>query len=58
MERRVRLSFDARQPLVGVDIIKVKELLGHRRVTTTQIYDKQRYQVNNNRFCTRLSLAA
>jgi site-specific recombinase XerD len=24
----------------GVDIIKVKELLGHRHVTTTQIYDK------------------
>ena len=26
----------------GVDIIKVKELLGHRYVTTTQIYDKRR----------------
>ena len=26
----------------GVDIIKVKELLGHRHVTTTQIYDKRR----------------
>ncbi len=26
----------------GVDIIKVKELLGHWHVTTTQIYDKQR----------------
>jgi hypothetical protein len=25
-----------------VDIIKVKELLGHRHVTTTQIYDKRR----------------
>jgi integrase len=24
----------------GVDIIKVKELLSHRQVTTTQIYDK------------------
>jgi integrase/recombinase XerC len=26
----------------GLDIIKVKELLGHRHVTTTQIYDKRR----------------
>ena len=26
----------------GVDIIKVKELLGHNHVTTTQIYDKRR----------------
>ena len=26
----------------GVDIIKVKELLGHRHVTTTQIYGKRR----------------
>ena len=26
----------------GVDITKVKELLGHRLVTTTQIYDKRR----------------
>jgi integrase/recombinase XerC len=26
----------------GTDIIKVKELLGHRHVTTTQIYDKRR----------------
>src|SRR5262249_28873197 len=26
----------------GVDIIKVKELLGHRHVTTTEIYDKRR----------------
>jgi len=26
----------------GVDITKVKELLGHRHVTTTQIYDKRR----------------
>ena len=26
----------------GVDIIKVKEMLSHRHVTTTQIYDKRR----------------
>ncbi len=26
----------------GADIIKVKELLGHNHVTTTQIYDKRR----------------
>ena len=28
--------------LAGVDITKVKELLAHRHVTTTQIYDKRR----------------
>src|SRR6185369_11544793 len=26
----------------NVDIVKVKDLLGHRHVTTTQIYDKRR----------------
>ena len=26
----------------GVDITKVKDLLGHRHITTTQIYDKRR----------------
>ena len=29
----------------GVDLIKVKDLLGHRHVTTTQIYDKRRRSV-------------
>jgi site-specific recombinase XerD len=26
----------------NVDIVKVKEILGHRHITTTQIYDKRR----------------
>ena len=35
-------------PLVGVDIRKVPELLGHRHVTTTQIYDKRRRTTNES----------
>jgi len=32
----------------GVDIMKVKELLGHRHVATTQIYDKRRRTVKES----------
>ena len=32
----------------GVDIRKVQELLGHRHVTTTQIYDKRRRTVKES----------
>jgi site-specific recombinase XerD len=30
----------------GIDIAKVQELLGHRHITTTQIYDKRRRQAH------------
>jgi site-specific recombinase XerD len=30
----------------GTDIVKVQELLGHRHITTTQIYDKRRRQAH------------
>ena len=30
----------------AIDIAKVQELLGHRHITTTQIYDKRRRQAH------------
>ena len=45
MVREIRAAIGPEATLrldAGVDIIKVKELLGHRHVTTTQIYDKRR----------------
>ena len=41
----------------GVDIIKVKELLGHRHVTTTQIYDKRRRSTQGRGLARRADLS-
>jgi site-specific recombinase XerD len=35
----------------GVDMTKVQELLGHRHITTTQIYDKRRRSVADSASC-------
>lgn len=32
----------------GVDIRKAQELLGHRYITTTQIYDKRRWSTSES----------
>ena len=38
----LRATCATRLLALGVDIAKVQELLGHRHITTTQIYDKRR----------------
>lgn len=44
----LRATTATQLPTAGVDIAKVESLLGHKHVTTTQIYDKRRYSTGKS----------